>query len=195
MQPLRIPPNRESQMSWYLAVQIQIEILVLFEFVPWKLSFTTRWMSGSFAFWEKSVIRTTLGEVSFSRCELGGVTLTAKKIWEVLRTQKKTRRGYAHKKQLVGVLQTKKKVKCKAHDRKLEVVSYKRDLPPKNGEIALWLPTNSLMCSKCVSQKWNERRRIAQKRPIYRDMWLRCYAHNEFFLHLFSRRIYVCGCI
>ena len=28
--------------------------------------------------------------------------------------------------------------------------------PPKNGEIALWLPTNRLMCSKYVSQKQNE---------------------------------------
>jgi len=28
--------------------------------------------------------------------------------------------------------------------------------PPKNGEIALLLTTNGLMCSKCVSQKWNE---------------------------------------
>ena len=27
------------------------------------------------------------------------------------------------------------------------------ELPPKNWEIALWLPTNSLMCGKCVSQK------------------------------------------
>jgi len=28
--------------------------------------------------------------------------------------------------------------------------------PPKNWEIALWLPTNSSMCGKYVSQKWNE---------------------------------------
>ena len=89
-------------------------------------------------------------------------------------THTKTRRGFAHKKQLVGVLQSKQKgqkVKCNAHDQKLEGVSYKRDVSPKNGDIALWLPTNSLMCSKCVSQKWNERRCIAQKRPIYRDLW------------------------
>jgi len=31
-------PNLETQISWYLAVQIQIEILVEFEFVPRNLS-------------------------------------------------------------------------------------------------------------------------------------------------------------
>jgi len=40
MLPPRNPPHREFQIPWYLAVQIQIEILVSFEFVPRHLSFS-----------------------------------------------------------------------------------------------------------------------------------------------------------
>jgi len=39
----RKPPNRKTQILWYLAVQIQIEILVLFEFVLGNLS---SWFDG-----------------------------------------------------------------------------------------------------------------------------------------------------
>jgi len=38
--------DRETQIPRYLAVQIQIEILVKFEFVPKYLSFSTCWISG-----------------------------------------------------------------------------------------------------------------------------------------------------
>jgi len=42
----RHPPNREIQISQYLAVKIQIENLVEFEFVPRTLSFWIWWNSG-----------------------------------------------------------------------------------------------------------------------------------------------------
>ena len=44
---LRNPPTRETEMIlWYLAVQIQIEILNSFEFLPSNLSFWMWWFRG-----------------------------------------------------------------------------------------------------------------------------------------------------
>ena len=42
----RNPPNREIQFPWYLAVQIQIEILVWIEFVPRDLGVSILWILG-----------------------------------------------------------------------------------------------------------------------------------------------------
>jgi len=44
------PPNRETQISWYLALQIQIEILFEFESVSRNLSFWIWWISGGYHF-------------------------------------------------------------------------------------------------------------------------------------------------
>jgi len=42
---LQNPPNREMQIPLYIVVQIQIEILVSFEFIQRNLSFSICWIS------------------------------------------------------------------------------------------------------------------------------------------------------
>ena len=42
---LRNQPNRKTQIPQYLAVQIQIEMLVSFEFIPRNFSFSIWWIS------------------------------------------------------------------------------------------------------------------------------------------------------
>jgi len=44
MQHLRSPPNRKTHIPQYLAVQIQIDILIEFKFVPKNWSFWIRWI-------------------------------------------------------------------------------------------------------------------------------------------------------
>jgi len=52
------PPNLRTLISQYLAVQIRIEILVYFEFVPRNLSFWIWWISGLKHFqWKLSYVR------------------------------------------------------------------------------------------------------------------------------------------
>ena len=46
MQHLRSPPNRNTHISQYLAVQIQIDFLIEFEFIPENRSFWIRWIWG-----------------------------------------------------------------------------------------------------------------------------------------------------
>ena len=64
------PPNRETQISRYLVVQIQIEILISCEFVPRNFGFLDSVDFGDVVFSVESAIRDTYDSV---RCHVSGM--------------------------------------------------------------------------------------------------------------------------